>query len=96
MDIESIKTNNFVGLNKKIPLLYEGGFFSPYLKMLDRILFQEKHFISRYHLEEIKALIKPNKTIKQVIQALCMLTGVKPIRRGLPNGIVEIDYFYPF
>lgn len=25
-----------------------------------------------------------------------MLVGVKPIRKGLPNGSVEIDYFTPF
>ena len=51
-------------LAKKIPLLYEGGFFSPYLKMLDRILFQEKTFLSRYHLDEIKAISKPKKGAK--------------------------------
>ncbi len=62
-----MKTDNFTNLNKKVPLLYEGGFFSPYFKMLDRILFQEKQFISRYHLEEIKAINKPNQIIKHII-----------------------------
>ena len=39
IEIESAKTVNAQELSKRIPLLYEGGFFSPYLKMLDRILF---------------------------------------------------------
>jgi len=96
LKIEVMKSEFYQSLSKKIPLLYEGGFFSPYLKMLDRILIQEKQFISRYHLEEIKAIVKPSKLIKLIIQAFCMLVGVKPVRRGLPNGVLEIDYFQPF
>lgn len=97
LEVESLKTSNFQALSKRIPLLYEGGFFSPYLKMLDRILFQEKgNFLSKYHLEEIKVISKPNRVISSVIQAFCMLVNIKPIRKGLPNGNVEIDYALPF
>lgn len=39
VEIETMKSNNFSVMHKKIPLLYEGGFFSPYVKLLDRILF---------------------------------------------------------
>ena len=50
LEVENLKTENFELLNKRVPLLYEGGFFSPYIKMLDKILFQEKTFLSKYHL----------------------------------------------
>ncbi|CDW75554.1 UNKNOWN [Stylonychia lemnae] len=96
LEVECLKTNNFELLNKKVPLLYEGGFFSPYIKMLDRILIQEKCFLSKYHLDEIKSIIKPNKNLSQYVQAFCKLVGIKPIRKGLPNGSLEIDYFTPF
>jgi len=63
IEVECLKTNNFEMLNKRVPLLYEGGFFSPYIKMLDRILIQEKCFMSKYHIDEIKSIIKPNKNL---------------------------------
>jgi hypothetical protein len=92
LEVESLKTLSYNSFGKKIPLLFDGGFFSPYLKMLDCILFQESNFISRYHIEEIKAINKPGKTVQYVIQAFCMLTGIKPLRKGRPNGTLEIDY----
>lgn len=47
----------------KIPLLFEGGFFSPFIKTLDIILMQEKNFLSKYHLEEIRTIIKPKHSL---------------------------------
>ena len=64
--------------------------------MLDRILMQEKSFLSKYHLEEIRTIIKPKANMLQIVQAFCILTGIKPNRKGLPDGTLDIDYFSPF
>ena len=64
--------------------------------MIDRILLQDKYFISKYHIEEIKGIIKPSISLKHVVQMFCLLTGIKPLRKGLPNGTVQIDYYQPF
>jgi hypothetical protein len=56
VQIENLKLEQFGAFNKKIPLLYEGGFLSPYLKMLDQVIFREKNFITRGHLSEIKQI----------------------------------------
>jgi hypothetical protein len=61
-----LKSTNYDSLNNRIPLLYESGFYSPYVKMLDKILLQENSFISRYHVEDIKAILKPNQITKNV------------------------------
>ena len=86
LEAESLKTVYFTVLNKKIPFLYEGGFFSPYVRMIDRILMQEKNFLSKYQIEDIKSVLKPNKTMISIIQGFCTLLGIKPQRKGLPNG----------
>ncbi len=38
LEIETLKKDLHPSLNKKIPLLYEGGFFSGYFPMLESIL----------------------------------------------------------
>ena len=54
--------------------------------MLDKLLFQEKNFITKNHIEEIKSVLKPNKTMISIMQGFCTLLGLKPIRKGLQNG----------
>lgn len=96
LEVETTKSSFREILAGKIPLLYEGGFFSPYVKVLARILLDERQFLSSYHLEELKSVVKPQKLVLKSVQAFCMLVSLKPTRKSLPNGSLEIDYFTPF
>ena len=80
--------------------MYESsGFFSPQLHFLDSLLYEEPSFVFKNAsrcFEDIKSVIKPVKAVRQLIKALCLLLGIKPKRRGKPQGGVEIDYVKPF
>lgn len=64
-EIENLKIYNSDRLFRKIQFLYEtGGFFSPSLHLLDQLLYHERSFISKYHVEEMKSIFKPLKAVK--------------------------------
>lgn len=69
-EIENLKIYNSDTMFRKLSFFYElGGFFSPHLQSLDYILHQEHGFVSKYHLEELKKIFKPHKTVRQIITA---------------------------
>ena len=67
LEIETLKAVGYESFNKKIPLLYDGGFYSPFVKVLDQIILVEKIFLSKYHLEEIRTIIKPKTSMLSLI-----------------------------
>jgi len=96
-EIENLKIYNSDTMFRKLSFFYElGGFFSPHLQTLDYILHEELGFVTKYHLEELKKIYKPHKIVRQIITAFCMLTDVKPKRKGKANGGVFVDYFSSF
>lgn len=69
-EIENLKIYNSDSMFRKLSFFYEsGGFFSPHIHMLDMILHEETNFVSKYHLEELKKIFKPHRTVKQIISA---------------------------
>ena len=60
--------------------------------MLDSIVYNERNFVSKYHIEEIKSIIKPVPIVKAVMKAFCILPNQKPVRKGKADGSVELDY----
>lgn len=96
-EIENLKIYNSDSMFRKLSFFYElGGFFSPHLQTLDYILHEELNFVSKYHVEELKKLFKPHKIVRQIVAAFCILTNIKPKRKGKANGGVEVDYFGAF
>lgn len=96
-EIENLKISNSDAMFRKLSFFYElGGFFSPHLHALDYVLHQEVGFVNRYHVEDLKKIYKPHKIMKQIVSAFCILTGIKPKRKGKANGGVVVDYFSPF
>lgn len=49
VQIEQLKNDQFHVFSKKIPLLFEGGFLSPFTSLLNKFLLKEKDFLSRNH-----------------------------------------------
>jgi len=104
LEIETMKVKHriyekafaFERMHLRLPLVFENGFYSPYFRLLDTILSEEKScVVTRNDLEDIKAIVKPSPAIKEVARIFCALTGMKPKRQALPNGQLEIDYFSP-
>jgi len=96
-EIENLKIYNSDSMFRKLSFFYEsGGFFSPHIHVLDILLHEEANFISKYHIEELKKVVKPLKIVKQIIAAFCILTDVKVKNKGCANGGVIVDYFSAF
>jgi len=77
-------------------MTFDLGFNSPYFKMLDDILNSDIPFLSRYHTDDIKSVKKPTKVLNEVAKLFCILTEIKPERKGAPDGQVDVNYFNAF
>jgi len=96
-EIENLKIYNSDSMFRKLSFFYElGGLFSPHLQALDYILHEDLGFINKLHVEELKKIFKPHKIVKQVVTVFCILTDLKPKRKGKANGGVVVDYFCAF
>ena len=96
-EVENLKIYNSDALFRKLSFFYEsGGLFSPHLHVLDLLLHGESSFVSRYHVDELKKIVKPHKTVRQIITSFCILTDMKVKRRGKANGGVIVEYFQAF